>query len=257
MKPIYLSAVVVAAGAVVSIASSGAENPAPRPEQQTQDPLAFIDIAAALEADSKIHHALAELEVQTLLSGGLEIKRAGIHLLGPSTEDDLSNTAQIFPGTTDHFVRDWGFWQCEAHYPMPYNKGDADFGLNSDAAWVSFRRMMTSRGFKAITRVDASGKYSVFALLSERGVRYLKSLIAPEDTSGALTTDWYGVDRPHADKPTPMTLVLVADNIAYLPFSVDLILEDLASTANTTYEIELASGLTPTVADDLVKRLGK
>ena len=54
-----------------------------------------------------------------------------------------------------------------------------------------------------------------------------------------------------------MTLVLVADNIAYLPFSVDLILEDLASTANTTYEIELASGLTPTVADDLVKRLGK
>ncbi len=208
-----------------------------------------------LERLGQLEDAFAEQQMDLFEAGGLEMQTATVHVMGPPAQRGAKNTGNHFPSISNHFIRGWGVWMVKTKYDMPYKPEEVAFGLNSDDVWVSFRVLLPSHVFSTSVEADGSGKHSVVANFNSQGIEYLRALRSNRDETGIYHTDWYGVERLPSEPPTPMGMVLVSDDTAYLPFSVEAILSDYDSQGLSSYGLQLATGLSLSEATMLRARL--
>lgn len=145
---------------------------------------------------------------------GVALNSAEFHLLRPHTDERLREMmTNDSPLDSDWF----SWWPVAPRYELSYHYGPAMPMLPSDVH-VGLGELFSKRVLSdAIAWPDGQGAFRVEVTFSQQGVAYLTQLLASRP--GFSNLDWFGA-VPLQGQPTVMEAVVVANNLAYKPFSV-------------------------------------
>jgi hypothetical protein len=178
-------------------------------------------------------------------ANGVAAGDAEFHLLRPGTDpafrEGRFSNAPHSSGWHD-------FWSITPRYQAGYTFPDSA-GLFPSTVQVGIGDLFSSRWVASATAVLDGGTYRVDLEFGQSAVQHFATLIDSEDDYSQL--DWFGLKPAPGGGDTEMKAVVVADNIAYRPFSVTSIVQgNLYDTP-----ITVADELTQAEADLLVDRL--
>lgn len=206
----------------------------------------MLATAAAREARSA-----AENEVTAAIAlKGLEAGSAGIHLIRPM-DDPHWNPDSSVDGSVEY-----KWWPALTVYPdVEYQRRlpvELDPVANHGSCEVSQSRLVSNQHGNASLVQSQDGSYSIVLTFSQRGLDALVLMLQPQnvDETTGKYSDWFHTVRDSSAPPTPMRAVLVADKLAYRPFSIS----DLV-TMPAPASVVIADNLSHGDASGLVARL--
>lgn len=196
-------------------------------------------------------------EVALAMAGGMEMGSAGFHLLFPSdTPDPHIKNADLFPWPGEYTVRGWGYWQLQPRYALPYHASDVAVNQASWRVNVSFATVLPRSLLSYGSSLDpVSGLHTVSGFADSASLIALRRILGPKRVSGGITTDWYGISRPTGSVETSMRVVVVADDVAYLPVDISGAVSDFSQGLTTSCTFLLATGLSDNEAAKMLENL--
>jgi hypothetical protein len=227
--------------------------PAPSPsalQGTTASPVALHTATAVRRQQSESADDALQNEI-TL--NGMEAGKAGFHLLRPPSDPQWTAGFSRW-----HATLDYRWWD------VPVNYGDVEYQrlvpasidpnpAYSPTAVVSQARVFSNSLGAATAILEPSGTYKVEFAFTARGVAALQALLEPTSPIvNGRQDDWYRVDLPVGSPPTPMVVVVVSQDLVYLPVNVqDLI----TATGGGPGAVVVADRLSQATANELTLRL--
>lgn len=233
---------------------SAASSPAIQPQYDASEDAAFLGTEAARDRWNEY------VRVQRVEAArhGIEWGRAGFHLMRP--DDD------------PYWAPDYGMLGCSGNvycwdvpkiqYPsMTYNAVRVPDGLMPPdpgtipaVCQVSLDRLLSNSVIALSIEDEPNSLKRVVGSIPSRSLDALATLLEPKvDDAVNGVTDWFGTPRLAQQPHTVMRIVLVCEDIAYIPISV----QDLLTQGGDPVVVTVASGLSAQEAINLIERYNR
>ncbi len=184
---------------------------------------------------------------------GMEAGKAGFHLLRPPSDPQWTAGYGRW-----HATLDYRWWDVPVKYEDVEYQRLVPAGVDpnpafSPTALVSQARVFLNSLGSATATLEASGTYKVEFAFTARGMAALQALLAPTSPIvNGRQDDWYRVDLPVASPTTPMVVVVVSQDLVYLPVNVQ---DLLAASGGGPGVVVVADRLSQISANELSARL--
>jgi len=193
-----------------------------------------------------VHSSLKASYLSDYAANGMAGGGAEFHLLRPHTDPKLREgfLADSVLGSVWH-----DFYPITPRYELPYQYGP-DVEVSPEHVHVGIGDLFSNRLILDAYVVNDGQGLSVEVVFIPAAAPILAALL--ESQPGYSNVDWFGLVAPGDSAGTEMFAVLVSDETAYAPFSVNALVSQFPQPA----PVRVAYGLDQTEAALLVSRLG-
>lgn len=189
---------------------------------------------------------------------GIEWGLGGFHLIRP--DDDPLWAPQYSQLGCSGNIYCWDVPQVR-YQGLVYNAFEVPAGLVAPApgtvpavCQISLDRIFSNSLFSLSIENEPNSLKRIVGTIDAKAQAALQSLLQPkEDDQVNGLTDWFGTPRTPTGLHTAMRVVLVSNDVAYIPFSV----QDLLAAGGDPEVVTLATGLTQQEATAIVERYNK
>lgn len=251
---VFVAVTLACAAVVAAVLPPGLTNIAP-PGQvgSAEDDVAFLASQAQRELWME---QVREARVQAALHG-IEAGRAGFHLIRPSDDPYLGSEYSDLGCSGNVYCWDYPMLRYPTREYSRHNWPGTNLPIvpsPTPFCELSLDRVFTNKLATLSIENGAVGLKQVVATFPRRSIEALNLLMEPKRVVASNDLlDWFGTPRTSLTEITEMRVVLVSENLAYIPF----VIQDVVAQGTGPTTVVVADSLSEQEANDLVLKFDK